>query len=176
MSRRQYRRNGTPIGEYRVYALAMKGTTCTGEFEISPSGIETYEDLESLVEMEAITGSFGYGYDRLVITRPGANLIGLKLLGAYIPKADLRGANLEGADLEGANLESVSLVGAILRGACLFEANLYGADLRESNLSRADLRLADLREADLRSAILDVCKWDSTTRWPRGFRPNKSGR
>jgi hypothetical protein len=115
MSRRQYRRNGTPIGKYSVYALAIKSGKYTKVYEIVPQGIKTYEDLEMLVTMEELSGKFGHGYDRLAITKPGVDLRGVNLYGVDISYADLRGADLRcctlseaditGTDLRGANLE-----------------------------------------------------------------------
>lgn len=146
MSRR-YRRNGTPIGDYNVYAIAFKQGERTQVFEVKPQGVETYEDLEMLVMMEELSGAFGYGYDRLVVTRPGADLSYTKLQvvnleGANLRTAHLYGANLRGAKLQGANLRDANLYGAILVGA-----NLYGADLRGANLYCATLYGANLERA-----------------------------
>jgi len=123
MSRRQYRRNGTPIGEYKVYALALNSGKWAEVFEITPHGIETYEDLEGLVMLEMIEGRFG-APERIVVTKPGVDLSGANLRGANLREANLRGANLRGVDLREANL---------------YHADLGGADLREANLRDAIL-------------------------------------
>jgi len=151
MPRRQYLRNGTPIGGHRVYALAMRGYTCTDVFEIEPSGIETYEDLEGLVALEQMSGKFGFGYDRLVITKPGIILHDVSVF-----MSDLRGADFREGRLSMAEL---------------FRTDLRGADFRDAMFYGCDIRGADLRGADVRGAKFDECFWDSTTRWPEGFFP-----
>ena len=166
MPRRQYRRNGTPIGDHKVYALAMRGYTCTDVFEIEPSGIETYEGLEVLVDLEKMSGKFGFNYDRLVITKPGANLVGADIYGI-----DIRGANLEGSDIRFSNL-----AGSELEGAKLAHSNLVGSILYGANFRGSDLRDADLYECDIDKAIFSGCIWDRTTKWPAGFRPHTSTR
>jgi len=119
---RSYLRNGTPIGEYKVYAIAIRDSGGPAVFELNPHGISDYEDLDGLVMMETLSGSFGYDHERIVITKPGANLEGANLEDANLIRANLYGANLSGANLIRANLNSANLEGAILKGA-----NLRGA-------------------------------------------------
>lgn len=69
--------------------------------------------------------------------------------------ADVRRANLSGADLRGANLTDAQLCGANLSGAKLQDALLTGADLSEANLEGAVLTGAVLVEADLYQANLN---------------------
>jgi len=164
MSRRQYRRNGTPIGDHKVYALAMKGIVCSGVFEIFPLGIETYEDLEVLVDLDKMSGKFGFDYDRLAITKPDANLVGADIYGI-----DIRGANLEGSDIRFSNL-----AGSELEGAKLAQSNLGGSILYRANFRGSDLRGAVLYECDISRAIFSGCIWDRTTKWPDGFKPPPS--
>jgi hypothetical protein len=68
--------------------------------------------------------------------------------------------------LAGANLAGASLSGADLSGAYLYRADLYRADLSGADLSRANLSRANLAGADLSRA-----NHDSTTVWPKGFKP-----
>jgi hypothetical protein len=78
------------------------------------------------------------------------------------PGADLIGAKLVGADLRGANLRGAYLIAADLRGADLGRADLIGADLRDAELGGADLSSAlFLNQVQLNSA-----KGDASTRLP----------
>jgi hypothetical protein len=135
MSRR-YRRNGTPIGKYRVYALAIRAQRPSQVYEIIPSGIETYEELDMLVEMEEMTGRFGHDYDRLVLTKPGLDMT-----------ADLTGADLTGADLRDSFIGRSYMKNVVLNGA-----NLSGANLRYAYLLGAKLVGAELGGAELSDA------------------------
>jgi len=159
MSRRQYRRNGTPIGKHRVYALALGQDDRAEVYEIVPQDIETYEDLDFLVELEAMAGKFGYGYRRLVVTRPGMDVSYRSISGIIMPRAMLRSVYLGEYNLDGANLKGSDLSGSDLSHAKLFRAkmsgsNLTGADLRGANLIGADLGGAIFDGADLRGANL----------------------
>jgi len=136
MSRRRYRRNGTPIGEYKVYALVFK--RWAEVYEIVPQGIETYEDLEVLVEMEAMAGKFGFDFSRIVITKPGVYLEEANLIGVKIPGCNLSGANLSLCDLDEADLDHCNLSGANLE-----EAVLHRASMNFVNLSGAKTRRAE---------------------------------
>jgi hypothetical protein len=89
---------------------------------------------------------------------------------ANLRSADLRGAFLPSAGLNGADLRRADLRAAVLWGADLGRADLRGADLRRTRLRAAGLRLPGLRDANLSEA-----KYDSTTRWPRGFDPAAAG-
>ncbi len=88
----------------------------------------------------------------------GADLTGVNLAYAELPKADLSHANLAGvqlgqANLSGANLSGADLTGAKLNMANLKEANLSGARLPEARLYRAELDGANLSGADLSDAL-----------------------
>src|SRR2546423_968286 len=50
-------------------------------------------------------------------------------------------------------------------------ADLRGADLRGKNLARARLMGANLSGADLASANLRRARYDDSTLWPAGFKP-----
>lgn len=162
MSRRQYRRNGTPIGKYKVYALVFKRGEWTQSYEIIPSGIEFYDDLDFLVEMEAMSGRFGYGYDRIVITRPGVDLGGAKLMDVDMAGSNLSGANLKKAKLEGAELIGVDLSGADLSGADMLGVRMEGAVLSGSKLIGTYME---------RVKLVDV-KIDGTTDFSMAYLPD----
>ncbi len=134
-----------------------------------------------------------------------ADLRRATLIGAVLSGADLRQSNLHRADLRraqmdtvtldhailsaavllnvslvSASLRRVNLQGADLRGAKLLQAHLDDASLLRANLQDADLRGADLRGADLREANLyranlRAARYDSRTRWPKGFEPYNIG-
>jgi len=162
MSSRQYRRNGTPIGKYKVYALVFKRGEWTQSYEIIPSGIEDYEDLEGLVELEAMTGKFGYGYDRLIITKPGVDLGGAKLL-----DVDMSGSNLSGANLRKAKLEGAELVGVNLSGADLSEADMLGTRMEGTVLSGSKFIGAYME----RVKLVDI-KLDYSTDFSKAYLPD----
>lgn len=131
----RYRRNGTPIGKYKVYALVFN--RWAEAYEIVPQGVEFYEDLDALVEMEALSGKFGFDYSRIVLTKPGVHLREAKLDRLQIPGCNLSGANLSMCNMDYANLDHCNLSGANLEGA-----GFYGASLNFANLSGANLRNA----------------------------------
>jgi len=86
-------------------------------------------------------------------------LLGTKLSGANLSRADLSGANLRGTDLNGSNLSradlrEVNFGRAILSGANLSEANLSGVDLSRVDLFEADLRRASLVQSNLSNCFL----------------------
>ena len=85
----------------------------------------------------------------------------ISLAGANLSRAYLSGADLSGAYLSGANLSRANLSGAYLYRADLYRADLSGADLSRANLAGASLAGADLSKAN----------HDSTTVWPKGFKP-----
>ncbi len=90
----------------------------------------------------------------------GAFLMGLRLDGAPLARAnfssaDLRGCHFHSTDLSfatlaGANFRSCDLGQANLENADLSDSDLTGADLAGANLAGAHLSNADLLEADLR--------------------------
>lgn len=121
----------------------------------------------------------------------GANFQGADLTNAYFQQADLTGADFRGATLT---------IQTRFYLATLNEANLEKADLSLVRLSDVKLRKANLKklkgigtvencdfsEADLRGANLvgmtidnasrfRMAKYDSQTRWPKGFDVAASG-
>jgi hypothetical protein len=100
-----------------------------------------------------------------------ADLSRANLSRANLYGANLSGANLYGADLSGANLYRADLYGANLSRADLCSADLYGANLSRADLSGANLSGANLSGANLSRADLSGTDHDSTTTWPKGFKP-----
>ena len=151
---RSYRRNGTPIGDRRVYVVTTKKRPCS-VYEINLPGVTEWETGESLVAMERMSVAFGDDSmsDDLVLVKPGAKLTDANLRAANLSGADLSGADLSGANLYRANLSGADLTGAKLLGADLTGANLSGANLRGADLTGADLSGAYLTGAYLRDAI-----------------------
>jgi uncharacterized protein YjbI with pentapeptide repeats len=101
---------------------------------------------------------------------------------ALLAGAHLQGAHLCGADLRGANLSFRPTretfdgdVYTILYPANLSDADLQGADLRQADLRGADLTGADLRGAILNRATLTGARYNTHTRWPSGFDPERHG-
>ena len=84
----------------------------------------------------------------------GIDLSQAKLPKAALDRADLDGANLEGADLSQAALRRSSLREAYLVGVNLSGANLENADLEGAKLERAVLIGVNLTRANLEGAIL----------------------
>jgi len=83
-----------------------------------------------------------------------ADLGGANLHGAYLTRADLSGARLVATDLTRANLSRAYLQGAYLTRAHLSGANLSWANLTDADLTAADLHGTDLTGADLHGAYL----------------------
>ncbi len=73
-----------------------------------------------------------------------------------------KGADLHGVKLSYASLPRVCLEGANLSGATLTDSDLHGADLTNADLSRAELSNSNLYSADLRSANLSHAHLSST--------------
>ena len=53
--------------------------------------------------------------------------------------------------------------------------DFHSADFRGKDLSGADITGRDLSDADLTGATLTGIKYDSRTRWPQGFDPERAG-
>lgn len=141
---RSYRRNGTPIGDRRVYVVMPAWNPKVWEI----SGYSTWEEVAAGLPLEILMGRFGLdGTNEIVAVMPGANL-----RGAYLRLVDLWGANLRGANLEGANLMFARLAHADLSDADLSRANLTRSDLRFSNLEGANLEGANISYAYLEDA------------------------
>ena len=149
----RYRRNGTPIGKARVYAIAANKDPIA-VYEIT--GAREWEEVESTFELSKMMGQFGEDSyrDDLVLLMPGSNLARADLRFVSIPGADLRGANLSrsylyGADLRGADLRGTSLVGSSLGSTKFNGADLSGADLSGANKISAEFRGANLSKSKM---------------------------
>lgn len=100
-----------------------------------------------------------------------ADLSGRRIIDTDFSHTWLQGANLRGVDLSGSRLDHADLSKADLRGAVLdqvivTEASLWGADLRGADLSGA---------RNLVTATLRRAWYDSATRFPPGFDPERAG-
>jgi uncharacterized protein YjbI with pentapeptide repeats len=99
-----------------------------------------------------------------------ARLNYVNLKATYMREVDLRDAYLIRS-----NLSYSDLTKSDLRDTVLYETNLHRANLDEADLRGADLRGANLDEADLRGANLSEAKYNSATKWPKGFDPEAAG-
>jgi hypothetical protein len=106
---------------------------------------------------------------------PGANLREADLGWQLLIAANLEGACLDEALLEGAIFERANLRGVTLRNAYCLLAQFTGADLTDADLTGAMLKVADLYGAELGGATLTGAIYDASTRWPRGFDPERHG-
>lgn len=126
----------------------------------------------------------------------GSDLSMANLSGAYLEGADLRGADLTLANMHKAKLDETTkiddkwrliwkivnygganraLKGVDLSGADLTNTDLRGADLRGAILNIVSLCGADLRGANLTGVDLIETLYNSSTKWPKGFDPEKVG-
>jgi len=97
-------------------------------------------------------GLLGAKLPRAVLSQ--AELPGARLVGAHLQNADLQGAQLQGATLSNAQLQGAILNVAVLSGAQLSDADLTSAHLVDAELDNANLVQATLRDASLSGAIL----------------------
>jgi uncharacterized protein YjbI with pentapeptide repeats len=103
-----------------------------------------------------------------------------ELARAELPRAPLSFAVLRGANLVGANLAGADLEGAVLSCTpswpmltipqALSVAHLAGANLTGANVRGVDFRLIYLARVNFTGAV-----YDTHTRWPKGFDPQKHG-
>ncbi|MCB9418801.1 MAG: pentapeptide repeat-containing protein [Ardenticatenaceae bacterium] len=103
-----------------------------------------------------------------------AHLIRCKLTGATISHANLRQAKLDRANLNSSNLvetnlSDASLIKVSFKDADLRKAILTTAKVNGANFTNADLRGTDLQYTNLDGVKLFGVKYDSTTKWPKGF-------
>src|SRR5687767_12775098 len=124
--------------------------------------------------------SFWLVCDTVSVSREGCtpHLVGTNLRRASLAGADLRNANLQGADLR----DAFMLGGHAVRvhrgpGKSTFKlkpkpTDLRGADLRGANLQGAQLSMKDSR---IPCVFLSRARYDTRTRWPKGFDPVKAG-
>lgn len=105
---------------------------------------------------------------------------GTRLEGADLSHVSAEGIVLQRANLKWATIHRANLDRSDLRGACLQYADLLGSilqnvDLRSANLRNARLEAVDFRGARLSGADVNGSIYDSNTRWPEGFDPQKHG-
>jgi hypothetical protein len=87
----------------------------------------------------------------------GAFLMGLRLDGAPLARANFAGADLRGCHLRSTDLDYARLTGANFRGCDLENANLEHSDLSDADLTGASLAGARLAGANLTNADLHEC-------------------
>jgi hypothetical protein len=81
----------------------------------------------------------------------------------------------------GASFRDCDFTDAVLRGADLKDTDFTGAHLIRTDLSRdnlggsTELQGADLSAATIQSCRFDGAQYDSKTRFPKGFYPEKHG-
>jgi hypothetical protein len=103
----------------------------------------------------------------------------------WVTPYQLVGVDLTGAPLQGVDLSFKRFSRVCFTGANLADAQLHGARLWDCNLHRANLQRADLGEPELRgvnladarlfAVNLRAARYDHSTRWPAGFRPEEWG-
>ena len=91
----RYRRNGTPIGKHRVYAIDFSEAPAA-VFELK--GCETWDDADYFLASEESKDLFGQGrsMDRVVLVRPRGKYDYVP--GGGLAYADMRNCVLVGAD------------------------------------------------------------------------------
>lgn len=165
---RRYRRNGTPIGDRKVYVAKPGWPVQVWEV----AGCSEWEQVQTTILLEALGGSFGPDFDvsKSIIVMPGVDLRHLDLYKARLPMSDMTaamasgskfyGSYLAGANLMGSDFSDANFRGSVLRSVDFREANLRRSIMSESDLSGADFRGANLdgaemMKADLRGTLLD---------------------
>jgi uncharacterized protein YjbI with pentapeptide repeats len=98
------------------------------------------------------------------------------LVYAQFRKATLNGAHFSNAQLENADFGAASLFGANFSNANLLHATLNALDLDKADFTNAYLVGADFSLAHLENVKLDGIYYDTSTKWPAGFRPPVSQR
>jgi uncharacterized protein YjbI with pentapeptide repeats len=111
----------------------------------------------------------------------GAILEGVICISARFDGSSFRGADLYWAIAFEASFADCDFTDADLRGANLMEANFANAQLIRTNFGRNNLGgSTKLQGADLSTATIQYCRfegaqYDATTRFPKGFDPQKHG-
>ena len=109
----------------------------------------------------------------------GINFSNANLMNAQMDEAILRNSILVGANLSKAVLRHADLNGAKMNRVILKGADLSGSSLDESNLEKANLSDAHLFgtniNTDLTSVKLTGALYNTRTKWPKGFDPQREG-
>lgn len=167
---RRYRRNGNPIGDYKVYVV-MPGEDGEGPVVWEIKGCRHWEEVPATIDLEAMSGTFGPYFDarKAVIVMPGSrlrcNLGGADLHMSNLSGSDMRyglflGTVFEGSDMAGVDLSQSLLKGSYLSDVDLSMANLEGsivtdADMRRSLVKNSIFKDAELRRSNLESSDLE---------------------
>lgn len=110
-----------------------------------------------------------------------AVLEGIIFMDACVDGSSFRGADLYWAIATGTSFRDCDFTDAVLRGANLKETDFTGACLRRTDFSRdnvngaTSLQGADLSGAAIRDCRFEGARFDSRTRFPKGFYPEKHG-
>jgi hypothetical protein len=112
--------------------------------------------------------------------KPGVHLDGVRLPGAWWPAIHLSRVNLWSFDFSGATLAGAHFTRCEFRfcnfsGADLSHARFWRSYVTDSDLNGTNLAGADLRTAELLGDNLQDARYDRSTRWPAGFRPEEWG-
>jgi hypothetical protein len=168
---RRYRRNGTPIGDRKVYVV-MPGFRDPHDpgpcqaWEIK--GLAHWEEVADTIPLEAMTGAFGRDFDPRIakIICPGANLKSSSLYDGSFEKVDLRDADLRRCDISataftdsdfrGANLSS-AVVDAVRFSSCDLRGCRFYGKIRACSFFGCDLRNVDMSECEIYAASFYHC-------------------
>lgn len=104
-----------------------------------------------------------------------ADLSNANLSGCYLNEANLTNAKLQKANLTGTYLIKAYLTKANFMEANLQDAYLTGAFLTKANFIKANISGAILQNTQLTGIYLNEAVYSSTTRFGKGFDPEKTG-
>ena len=105
----------------------------------------------------------------------GANLKWVNFQGAKLRGSDLSHADLRGANLQLVDLREVGLVNSDLRGTILIGVDLRGTDLSTAKLGAFGKRYFQGNVGYLQKTNLKLAKYNSKTKFPKGFDPEDHG-
>ena len=96
---------------------------------------------------------------------------------ADIANTDFDGTALGGAKFNNTTLKGVSFIGTQLgySDASEFKTVFKGAKIEKANFTRADLYFVDFSEAQIKDSIFRGARYNSYTKWPKGFDPKRHG-
>ena len=125
------------------------------------------------------------------LIRDDADLCGHDFSGAILEGVCCMDARFDGCSFRGADLYWAIAMGASFLGCDFTDADMRGADLKKTDFTEAHLVRTNfgrdnlggstqLQGANLHAAILQSCRfegavYDSKTKFPKGFIPEKHG-
>lgn len=104
-----------------------------------------------------------------------SNLLGNELRSSDFADSNMSGCKIKGSNLQNANLKNVDLSSAVLNTVFLNGSNLHGASLKGASLTNVRLYSVDFTKCDLEGVKLDNSYYDTYTKWPINFEPQKYG-